>query len=291
MSNPPSNNEDRRGQTAVRIKTVVDHAKQRLENEIIRGDLKPGQQIKEEEVASRLGISRPPIREALKILEAEGLILRKPRRGVFVSEINEKDIWEIYTIKIALYELSIRLALEKFTESILKKLEDAVIKMEACVCDENCDRLRYQEFHERFHNMIIDLSGHQRLKRIISIMHNQVKRISYSSLSDQGHLEESCLYHRMIFESIKRRDKDAAIQLTREHIVKGLYAVQKVIAKSKQTQEEVPSIKSLESSTARRTERQNNSGERIDHGQSISRSRKRAYRLNPGFVIPGESGP
>lgn len=214
----------------MKIKTVVDLARQHLEDSIIRGHLHPGQQIKEEDIASRLGISRPPVREALKILETEGLITRKPRRGVFVTEIKEKDIWEIYTIKIALYELSIHLAFDRLSEEVIKKLKNAIQQMEGCMSKEPCDRIKYQKFHEDFHHTIINITGNQRLKRIISILHNQVKRISYASLSDKEHLRESCNYHRKIFEALKKGDKALAEKLTREHILKGLNVAQKLIA-------------------------------------------------------------
>ena len=87
----------------LRVESIVDSARKYLETCIIRGEYKPGQQVKEQEVASSLGISRPPIREAFKILEAEGFLRREPRRGVFVSDLTGIDISEIYTLKIALY--------------------------------------------------------------------------------------------------------------------------------------------------------------------------------------------
>jgi len=221
----------------MKIKTVVDLARQHLEDDIIRGSLMPGQQIKEEEVAARLGISRPPVREALKILETGGLIFRKPRRGVFVTRITRKDIWEVYSLKVALYGLSIELAFDRISKDTLKKLEQTVEKMEECVKGDRRDSIRYQKFHEKFHDLIIEVSGHQRLKRIVSILHNQVKRISFASLSDEEHLKESCMYHREILEALKKGDRNGAERFMKEHILKGLKAVNRFVADGEQSEE------------------------------------------------------
>jgi DNA-binding GntR family transcriptional regulator len=206
------------------MKTVsaVDLARKVLKDSIISGELKPGQQLKEEALSSRLEISRPPIREALKTLEAEGLITRRPRRGVFVSEITENDIWEIYTLKMVLYELATSLACEKFTNKDIARLEAIVHKMGECIPNPAKNRLRYQRLNEEFHALINEVAGHQRLTRISSMLHNQVKPVSYKTLGNRDHMVESYNYHRDILEAIKNRDKDQAARLTREHVAAGL---------------------------------------------------------------------
>ena len=83
------------------VKSIAIQAKEQIEQWIITEEFKPGQQIKEEPAAQRLGISRPRVREAFKILESEGMIFSKPRRGEFVSLLSEKDVWEVYTLKAA----------------------------------------------------------------------------------------------------------------------------------------------------------------------------------------------
>lgn len=213
----------------MRIKSLVDHAKQYLENGIVKGSFLPGQQIKEEQIASHLGFSRPPIREAFKILEAEGLLTRKPNRGVFVSTIDADDIWEIYSLKMALYGLAARLAIEKISDRGIRRLEREVEKMEECVRSEPTDLVKYQTLNETFHNVTIEIAGHERLKKIAASLQNQVKRFSYKSLADRNHLQSSCRYHREILEAIKRKDKDAAERLNREHILKGLHVLQETI--------------------------------------------------------------
>jgi DNA-binding GntR family transcriptional regulator len=215
----------------MKIKSVADHTKQFVEKCIITGEFSPGRQIKEDEIASRLQISRPPVREAFKLLEAEGLVTRKPRRGVFVTEITKKDIWEIYTTKVALYGLATTLAIEKISQQELEKLESIVKSMEACVEKKPADLIRYQKLHEEFHFFLIEIAGHERLRKVVASLNNQVKRLSYKSLGDNEHLVVSCRYHRQIFEAIRSKDKEVALRMDREHILAGMKVVQKVFEK------------------------------------------------------------
>ena len=125
----------------MKIESLVDLAKRHIQLWIIKGEYQPGQRLKEEEISARLDISRPPVREAFKFLEAEGLVIRKPRRGVFVSEMTAKDVWEAYTLKATLYEMATELALDKMTARQIVELESIVKKMEDCANAEPVDLL------------------------------------------------------------------------------------------------------------------------------------------------------
>jgi len=207
----------------MKIKSLVDHTAKYLEDLIIKGKLRPGQRIKEKDVSSQLGISRPPVREAFKILEAEGLIKREPRRGVFVSEVTSNDIWEIYTLKIALYTIAVTLAIDRISDNGIGKLEKIVAQMEVIAHDDsNPDIIRYEELNNFFHETTTILAGHGRLRKMVQSLNKQIKRISYRSFTKKGHLKSSCRYHRQILEAIKSRDKILAERLTKEHIVKAL---------------------------------------------------------------------
>ena len=213
----------------MKIQSIVDHAIKNLEDMIIKGKLKPGQKIKEQEISTRLGISRPPLREAFKILEAEGLIRREPRRGVFVSELKDTDIWEIYTLKLALYSLAVTLAVDKMKNGDIEKMEKIVTRMEDIVNGHGKpDILKYEELNNLFHDTTASIAGHGRLKKIHQSLNNQVKRMAYRSFQDLDHLKESCEYHRKIVEAMKHRDKRRAEQLTKEHILRGLVVQKKM---------------------------------------------------------------
>jgi len=213
----------------MKIKSIVDHTAKALEDMIVKGRLKPGQKVKEQEISTRLGISRPPLREAFKILESEGLVRREPRRGVFVSELKDRDIWEIYTLKLALYTLGVTLAMDKITNGEVEKLEKVVVQMEkSTLGDAGPDIMKYEELNNLFHEMAANIAGHSRLKKIQQSLNNQIKRIAYRSFGDRKHLEMSCKYHRKILDAIKAKDKARAEQLTREHILRGLEAQERL---------------------------------------------------------------
>jgi DNA-binding GntR family transcriptional regulator len=208
----------------MQIESIADLAKGHIQVWIIKGEYQPGQQLKEEEIAARLDISRPPVREAFKMLEAEGLVIRRPRRGVFVTEMTEKDVWEAYTLKAALYEMAMELAMNTISESQIQELEAVVRRMENCVQAEPVDLLGYQEFHRNFHNQIMVISGHQRLKKISASIHNQVSRFSYKSLQNRNHLDSSVRYHRQILDAIKDQDGALACKLMKEHVLNAIDA-------------------------------------------------------------------
>jgi DNA-binding GntR family transcriptional regulator len=206
----------------MKVESIVDLAKRHIELWIIKGEYKPGQKLKEEEISMRLDISRPPIREAFKALEAEGLVVRKPRRGVFVTEMTEKDVWEAYTLKATLYEMATELAMEIISEDEIKELESIVQEMEDCVKSEAVDLIRYQEHHHDFHDKIILISGNDRLRKISLSIHNQISRFSYKSLQNRDHLNSSVRYHRKIMNALKERDKLLACKLMKEHVLKAI---------------------------------------------------------------------
>jgi DNA-binding GntR family transcriptional regulator len=120
----------------MKVDSIVDRACKHIQEWIVTGRFKPGEQIKEESISQRLEISRPPVREALKMLEATGLVVRKPRRGVFVPLLTKKDVWEIYTLKAALYELVMELAMNVMTGAQIKELETLVTEMEQIVSED-----------------------------------------------------------------------------------------------------------------------------------------------------------
>ncbi|MCD6307074.1 MAG: GntR family transcriptional regulator [Deltaproteobacteria bacterium] len=215
----------------LQIQSIVQNVREHLLNQLLHGNLHPGQQIKELEIASSLGISRPPIREALKYLEAEGLIVKKPNRGAFVATITEHDAWEIYTLKCNLYEMATRLAFERISKTDLQDWEEVLKEMEACVMSDPPDVIKYQSLNQKFHDILFHISGNQRLQRISQMLHRQMSRFSCMSLMDEEHLKGSLRYHQMILDTIKEGDMEGTIRVTREHILKGLDSVKEIIAR------------------------------------------------------------
>ncbi len=224
----------------MKIESIADRAKRHIQEWIVTGRFLPGEQLKEEEISQRLGISRPPVREALKALEATGLVLRKPRRGVFVPEMTEKDMWEIYTLKATLYEMATDLAMEVITEKEIEQLESLVEKMETCVKKEFFDVLQYQRVHGTFHKVIMDIAGNRRLKAIASHLHNQVTMFSYKTLQDRKHLHSSLHYHWEILKAIKEKNTPSACGLMKEHVLNALAVLCHSLPETRRQQAEVP---------------------------------------------------
>ncbi len=206
----------------MKIESLVDLAKRHIQIWIIKGEYQPGQRLKEEEISARLDISRPPVREAFKFLEAEGLVMRKPRRGVFVSQMTAKDVWEAYTLKATLYEMATELALDNMSHPQIAELESFVGKMEDCASAEPVDLLGYQVHHQEFHDKILLISGNERLKKISASIHLQVCRFSYKSLQNNAHLNASIRYHRRIISALKQKNKALACKLMKDHVLEAL---------------------------------------------------------------------
>ncbi len=217
-----------KGDALVKQPSITDLSQKYLEKAIFSGEFTPGEQIKEDHIAEVLKISRPPLREAFKLLEAEGLVVRKPRRGVFVTKIDAHDAWEIYTLKAELYEFSIRLSFDRLTKNKVERLGRLVQSMEKCVRTEPSDIIAYQKLNVRFHDLHIDATGHSRLKQHLRILHKQVMYYSYQSLQNQKYLKRSLAYHQKIYDAIKNGDQDSAVQFTRDHVLAGLKKIHNV---------------------------------------------------------------
>ena len=210
----------------MKVDSIVDRACQYIQEWIVTGRFKPGEQIKEEIVSQRLEISRPPVREALKMLEATGLVVRKPRRGVFVPLLTKKDVWEIYTLKAALYELVMELALEVMTDGQIHEMETLVEKMEKLVSEDTVDILKYQKHHKAFHRRLMEIAGNNRLNAFAANLHNQATPFSYKSLHQKDHLLRSVRYHREIIEAVKDGNRRLACSLMKRHVMDALLVFQ-----------------------------------------------------------------
>ncbi|MCG8633814.1 MAG: GntR family transcriptional regulator [Desulfobacterales bacterium] len=203
----------------MKVESLVDIATKYIEEQIVTGNLKPGDQIKEEEVVKQLDISRPPVREALKSLEGEGLVIRRPRKGAFVSEMTRKDIWEIYTLKAELYAMAAIHAIDRITPEEIRQLNLLVTKMEKTASPERKKVLQYQKHHRAFHIKIMEIAGNQRLLKFAASLHKQIRRYSFQTLSYEDHLNRSNIFHQRIAGYIENKDKENAARLMREHIM------------------------------------------------------------------------
>ncbi|ACX53173.1 transcriptional regulator, GntR family [Ammonifex degensii KC4] len=187
-----------------------------LREAIIKGILKPGERLMELQLAEELGVSRTPVREALRKLELEGLVVMLPRRGAYVAGLSAKDIADIFEVRAALEALAAGLAAERITEEELEALERSLVEL-AEVMETN-DLEAIVSLDTRFHEIIYRASRNDRLVQIISNLQDQIHRFRLTTLSRPGRTRETIEEHKKIVEAISERQAELAAQLAREHI-------------------------------------------------------------------------
>lgn len=198
----------------IRRATASEAVADRLRAEIQRGQLRPGTHLRQEDVASRLGVSTTPVREAFQVLQTEGLLTMDPHRGVIVFQPTAQDVRESYEIREHLETLAIKLAIEEGpSEASLGELARIVEEMERSEHDS-----RWIELNDLFHAKIYELSGRRRLCSIITnlvnatsgYMHMFIHTARYSGRADEE--------HRHILEALGERDVERAQRAVRVHI-------------------------------------------------------------------------
>ncbi len=217
----------------MKIQSVVDVITKDLRNKIIRGILLSGEKIKEIDIVKEFNTSTPPIRESFKILESEGLITLRPRRGAFVSEITQQDIWEIYTVYASLTDLAIEVAIERISLGEIKELENLVKKMEEGFCQEPEDIEKYHRFHRAFHANIMESTQNKRLMKICTSLNNQTLKFSKILFSSKEYRMASLQMHKEILEAIKSKNIDRAKKVSHEHVMEGMKNLQGMFEKSR----------------------------------------------------------
>lgn len=212
------------------VTSLAELVTRKIRDLIITGDFKPGQQLKEEELCELFAISRPPIREAFKTLEASGLVTRKPRKGVSVVEFKARDVEEVYTIIALLYQKATEMAMGVINDHHLELLASQLEIMEKSVKG-NPPKLRdYQSAHTAFHETIMELAGNERMQLIEKQLRYQLSIFSYKSLQDQDHLSSSLEYHRRILQAIRDKERENALALVSEHIMVAMKLLMKKLS-------------------------------------------------------------
>lgn len=189
-----------------------------IEGAILGGELVPGQAITEQKMSEALGVSRTPVREALRQLESEGLVTGVPNKGFFVSGLSEKDIDDIYTIRIRIEGLAARWAAKNINDDQLKELLDTV-ELQEFYASKN-DYLQMRQLDSTFHEIIYTASGSRPLKNILTQFHNYIQKPREISIKYSGRAVESIKEHRQIYDAISSRDGDKAEEYISNHILK-----------------------------------------------------------------------
>lgn len=187
-----------------------------IEESILDGDLAPGDPLPEIRISEELGVSRTPVREAIGKLELEGLVKSIPNRGSLVVGISEKDIDDIYTLRMHIEGLAAKWAAEHSTDEQLEQLRGIVELQEFYV--QRGGALQVWQLDTRFHKLLYQSSGSHVLQQTLSNFHHYIQRARELSIKKPGRAVPSVQEHRAIMEAIERHDSAAAERLTAEHI-------------------------------------------------------------------------
>jgi len=187
-----------------------------LREAIINGVLKPGERLMEVQLAEELGVSRTPVREAIRKLELEGFVVMIPRKGAYVAGISLKDVADVFEVRAALESLAAGLAAERITDEEIEELERVLVQQQNLA---DSDRLEdIIKVDTDFHDVLYRASRNERLIQIVSHLREQIQRFRTASLSQPGRMRIALEEHKELVEAIAERNVEKAQALAREHI-------------------------------------------------------------------------
>lgn len=187
-----------------------------LRQAILTGELKPGERLMEIHLANRLGVSRTPIREAIRKLELEGLVTMIPRRGAEVAQITEKSMSDVLEVRRAMDALCAELACERITEEELARLKDACTNFEKVTKTKDVKEIAKADV--QLHDIILQATGNARLVQLVNNLSEQMYRYRFEYIKDFSQHERIVEEHRIIYESLVSRDKSKASEAAKVHI-------------------------------------------------------------------------
>ena len=202
---------------------------ERLRQRIFAHELPPGTWVDEQALAAQYGISRTPLREALKVLASEGLVTLKPRRGCYVTEISERDLDEIFTVMALLEGQCAADTARKASETDLAHLRSVHDELERAADTNDIDG--FFEANQAFHQEVQHIADNRWLTQAITDLRRVIKLSRHHSLFSDGRLKQSLAEHRAILDALALRDVARSEQLMREHISSGRQALAKVAAR------------------------------------------------------------
>ncbi|WP_066265259.1 GntR family transcriptional regulator [Hydrogenophaga palleronii] len=191
-----------------------------LRQRIFRRELEPGSWIDELKIAEEYGISRTPLREALKVLAAEGLVTMKVRRGAYVTEVSEKDLADVYHLLALLESDAAGVVAERASDAELASLQALHNELEAAAGE----RDHFFAINEQFHMRVLELANNRWREQMVADLRKVMKLNRHNSLFKTGRIEESLAEHRAIVAALTQRDAALTVQRMREHFDNGLEA-------------------------------------------------------------------
>lgn len=193
---------------------------EKLREQIFNRELEPGSWIDEQKLAADYGISRTPLREALKVLAVEGLVTMKVRRGAYVTEMSADDVTQVYRLLGLLEADAAAEVAERAGDAQIAELRALHDQLEKRAGQRDAFFLANEQFHLR----LLGIAGNRWRAQIVGDLRKVMKLNRHHSLFKQGRVEESLAEHRAVMVALEQRDADAAARLMRAHFVNGLTA-------------------------------------------------------------------
>ena len=191
------------------LRDVVFHT---LREAILKGEIKPGERLMELQLASKLGVSRTPIREAIRMLELEGLAVTTPRKGAEVAKMTEKDMEDVLQIRKALDELAVGLACDNIVES-----------------QRSGDVKQIAQADVEFHDVIYQAADNPKLMNMLNNLREQIYRYRVEYLKNKSSYPRLIEEHKEIYEGLKRGDKQAVVEIVSHHVENQEIVVKNII--------------------------------------------------------------
>ncbi|WP_114652903.1 GntR family transcriptional regulator [Polynucleobacter necessarius] len=195
---------------------------ERLREQIFSHELAPGSWLDEQSLAIAFGISRTPMREAIKVLASEGLVTTKMNKGAYVTEVDRRDLEQIFTVLSLLEGQAAKKTAIKASEAQLTQLDNVHHRLEKAAADRDLEQ--FFEINVKFHELIQEIAGNKWMNGVIDDLRKVLKLQRRDSLSRSGRLLSSLIEHREILQAILKRDPLAAEQAMRKHLARGLEA-------------------------------------------------------------------
>ena len=196
-----------------------------LRQEILTGVLKPGERLREIQLADKMGVSRTPIREAIRMLELEGLVKMLPRKGAEVAQITEKDLNDVLEVRTALEQLAIELACKKISREDIASLKENVNEFQNAMKSRDVSKLA--KIDVKFHDIIFQATDNKRLIQLLNNLREQMYRYRLEYLKDEKVHDRLISEHKEIIKNLEERDVEKAKSNITDHIYRQASTVSK----------------------------------------------------------------
>lgn len=209
--------------TKLNNRPLYENVADQLREQIFSKQLTSGSWLDEQSLAAQFGISRTPMREAIKVLASEGLVTIKMNRGAYVTEVSRNDLAQIFTVLSLLEGQAAKETANKATEDELNLLDHLHHRLETAAADRNIEQ--FFEINSKFHELIQQIAGNRWMNGVIDDLRKVLKLHRKDSLTSTGRLQNSLIEHREILKAILKRDELAAEAAMRKHFANGLEAL------------------------------------------------------------------